>query len=585
MDSTTLDTNATPRLYSIYQLDIKTEAPSSKPGQGSVLLKITSAIGDSPTDYQSRVEAEHTLARRLSCNEAKNIEKDSIASIKSKDQAQLPKGTSDLENQSESSNCDDEGPPKDEGFAWVVAICALLAVFCTWGSNAGYGVFLSFYISSDTFAGATQYDYALIGGMIICFAQLLAPVCALCYRIFGPFYTSYFGIVLQTIGYLLASFATKKWHLYCTQGLLVGVSFLFVYLPGTLMISTWFEKKKATAMGLAFSGVGLGGVFFSLVIRKIISETGNQRWALRMSAFAAGFVALIACSIMKPRNYKPLPFNFTLRKEFIYTNAKSIFSASVFKDYALVLLGIWFGICTIGYMLVLFTISSYGILVGLSAFQGSVLTAVLNAGQVFGRPFCGLVGDKLGRFNFAIVNCLILTVLILAFWIKATSFGALLAFSILIGSTIGVGSLFCQSLASDILQNMEKLPAAWSGLNMIVLLFSIGTEVFAFALKKDRVANPYLHTQIFVGVCFFFSAILLFVMREKVVRKRFVASLDRDRKLHFDKSSLTSTLNEVSQVEVFELVEIQMRIDKYEFLAHDSSVRSFFARMLYPMKV
>ncbi|CAH2353417.1 uncharacterized transporter Esbp6p [[Candida] railenensis] len=589
VEPTSLGINVTSKSYDPYHLDRATGAHCSESRQGFELSSIYFCKRDNTqevqTDYLPGVEAEYSLARSLTCNEGTNTERSSIPIVNSTDQAQKSKSTSDLENQSESSNCDDKDPPKDEGFAWVVAVCAMLAVFCTWGSNAGYGVFLSYYISSDTFAGATRYDYALIGGMILCFAQLLAPVCALCYRVFGPFYTSYFGVVLQTLGYLLASFATKRWQLYCTQGFLVGVSFSFVYLPGTLMISTWFEKRKATAMGIAFSGVGLGGVFFSLVVRKIISETGDQRWALRMSAFVAGSVALIACSIMKPRNYKPLPFKLTLSKEFIYTNAKYIFSVSVFKDYALVLLGVWFGICTIGYMLVLFTISSYGISVGLSAYQGSILTAVLNAGQVIGRPSCGLVADKFGRFNFAIVNCLVITVLILAFWINATSFGSLLAFSVLMGSTIGVGSLFCQSLASDILQNMENLPAAWSGLNMIVSLFSIGTEVFAFALKKDGATSPYLHTQIFGGVCFFFSALLLCVMREKVVKMKFVASLDGDRKLHREKASFKESSNDTSQVDIFEVDKIQLRIDRYELLTCNNSIKSYFVRMFYPIKV
>ncbi|CAH2353416.1 uncharacterized transporter Esbp6p [[Candida] railenensis] len=586
-DSASLETNGTSKVYEPYHLDTTVEAHYSKSHQGSELLKIFSSAKDGhefQTDYLPRAEAEHSLARRLTNNEGTQTESNYIASIKSTDQAQKSKNTSDLENQSESSNCDDKDPPKDEGFAWVVAVCAMLVEFCTWGSNAGYGVFLSYYISSGTFAGATQYDYALIGGMILCFAQFLAPVCVLCYRVFGPFYTTYFGIMLQTLGYLLASFATKRWQLYCTQGFLVGVSVSFVYLPATLMLSTWFEKRKATAMGIAVSGSGLGGVFFSLVVQKIMSETGDQKWALRMCAFVSGFVALIACSIMKPRNYKPLPLKVTLTKEFIFGNAKTIFSVSVFRDYALVLLGIWFGISVLGYMLVLFSISSYGISVGLSANQGSILTAVMNAGQVIGRPSCGFMADKFGRFNFTIINCLVVTVLILAFWINSTSFGALLAFSVIIGSTIGVGSLYCQSLASDILQDMENLPAAWSGLNIIVSFFCIGTEDIAFALKKDGAVNPYLHTQIFGGVCFFVSALLLCIMREKVVRKRIVASLDGDRKLHFEQSSLKRCLKGFSQAES-ELERIQMRIDRYELLTHHSSIKYYFIRMFYPMIV
>ncbi|CAH2353415.1 uncharacterized transporter Esbp6p [[Candida] railenensis] len=591
-ETSSLDTNGSSKAYETYRIDSTTEAYRSKSQQGSELSRIISGIRDDQdiqADYLPTADVEYSLAKRLTHNEEARTEKNSIKSVNSNDQElesnKNGAGAGALEQQSASSEEEEVGPQKDKGFAWVVAICTMLAVFSTWGASAGYGVFLSFYVSSDAFAGANQYDYALIGGMVVCFAQLLAPVCVLSYRVFGPFYTSYFGIALQTLGYILASFATKRWQLFCTQGFIVGVSFSFVYLPGTLMLPTWFDKKRATAMGIAVSGAGLGGVFFSLVIRKLISVTGDQRWALRMCAFVTGFVAIIACSIMKPRNHKPLPLKVTLTREFIFSNAKTIFSVSVFRDYALVLLGIWFGICLLGYILVLFSVSSYGISVGLSAFQGSILTAVMNAGQFIGRPSCGFIADKFGRFNFTIVNCLVITILILAFWINATSFGALMVFSVLIGLTIGVGSLFCQSLASDILQNMENLPAAWSGLNIVVSLFCIGAEVIALALKEDEAANPYLHSQVFGGVCFFSAAVLLCIMRERVVRKRLVERLSTERSLHDQKTNSKGYLKERDEADIEEIEQIEGRIARYEILVNIRSVKLFFIRMFYPIKI
>ncbi|CAH2353414.1 uncharacterized transporter Esbp6p [[Candida] railenensis] len=590
-ESSSLDSSVSDH-YEPYMFALVQDVFRSKSRQGSELSRFITGIRkdqELSADYLPTVDAEYSLVKRLTHNEEARTERNSIRSLKPNDQERRStndsEGAGDLEQQSRSSDEDDEGPPKDKGFAWVVAICTMLATFSTWGASSGYGVFLSFYVSSDAFAGANQYDYALIGGIVVCFGQMFAPVSVLFYRVLGPFYTSYFGIALQTLGYLLASFATKRWQLYCTQGFMVGASFSFVFLPGTLMLPTWFDKRRATAMGIAVSGSGLGGVFFSLVIRRIIAETGDQRWALRMCAFVTGFVAIIACSIMKPRNHKPLPLKVTLTKEFILGNAKTIFSASVFRDYALVLLGIWFGLTLLGYTLILFSLSSYGISVGLSAFEGSILTAVMNAGQVIGRPSCGFMADKFGRFNFTIVNCLVVTIFILAYWINAASFGSLLPFSILIGSTMGVATLFCQPLASDILQDMEKLPAAWSGLNIIVSFFCIGAEVIALALKEDEAANPYLHTQIFAGVCFFSSALLLCIMREKVVRKRLVERLLTERTLYDEKSNCERYLKERNQASMEEIEEKEEKIARYEILVNVRSLKFFFIRMFYPIKI
>ncbi|CAH2353418.1 uncharacterized transporter Esbp6p [[Candida] railenensis] len=578
LESTTSD-HYEPYMYALTQVTFP-----SKSHHGSDLSRIISGIREDQelsADYLPTVDAEYRLAKRLTHNE----EPKTVRSLKSNDSERKSGGEPDLEQHQEGCDEDDDGQRKDEGFAWVVAICTMLAVFSTWGASAGYGVFLSYYVSSDAFSGASQYDYALIGGMNVCFAQLLAPVCVLSYRVFGPYYTSYFGIALQTLGYILASFATKRWQLYCTQGFIVGISFSFVYLPGTLMLPTWFDKRRATAMGIAFSGSGLGGVFFSLVIRQLISVTGDQRWALRMCAFVTGFVAIIACSMMKPRNYKPLPLKTTLTRAFIYSNVRTIFSTNVFKDYALLLLGLWYGLTCLAYILVLFSVSSYAISVGLTAFQGSIITAVLNASQTIGRPASGFLADKFGRFNFTIASSVYLCLLVLAFWINATSFGSLMGFSILIGFSIGIGNVFCQSLASDILNDMDSLPAAWSGLNIIVSFFCIGAEVAALALKKDGASNEYLNTQIFGGVCFFASAMLLCIMRENVVKKRLMESLERERKLYEERSNFNGYLRDNAAVKGEEIKAIETRIDRYKILVQTSSLKIYFIRLFYPIKV
>lgn len=484
----------------------------------------------------------------------------------------------DGEGERESAD-EDCGPPMDTGFAWVIAICLMVAVFSTWGAAASFGVYLNYYISSNSFPGGTEYDYALIGGMINCFAQLCAPVCVLAYKMFGPARTISFGILFQTIGYILASFSTKIWQLYLTQGLLVGVLFLFIFLPATLMLPTWFNKRKATAMGITVAGSGLGGLFFSLVSQKLINQTGDQKWALRMTAIVSGVVAGIACAIMKPRNYKPLPLSETLTKDFIFLNSKAIFSFSVFKDYGLIILGAWFGLALLGYILVLYTLSAYGTLVGLTASQGSVITAVLNASQVVGRPTCGAIADRIGRFNWTIIHCLVIAIFIWAFWLNATTYGTLLGFAVVIGFTVGVGSLFAQPLASDIVSDQSKLPSAWSGLNIIVSFFCLFSEVMALGIRNKKSKNPYQNTQIFGGACYFICAILLCIIRENIVRRNLNDRLALAREQLMTKSGYLKECKDEDK----ELIE--SRIERYELLVQQKSVKFFFFRMFYPIKV
>lgn len=67
--------------------------------------------------------------------------------------------------------------PIDGSFALWQAVLTMLLVFLTWGANAAFGVFLNYYMSNSLFPGATNFDFALIGGIVVFLAQALAPIC------------------------------------------------------------------------------------------------------------------------------------------------------------------------------------------------------------------------------------------------------------------------------------------------------------------------------------------------------------------------------------------------------------------------
>lgn len=474
---------------------------------------------------------------------------------------------------------EDDGPAKDQGYAWVVAFMTQLCIFATWGSNAAWGVLMSnAKLPGSDFPVALQMDYAIIGSMVVCFAQALAPFSTILYKIFGHYYVFIIGIILQTVGYILSSFATKVWHLYITQGLLIGLSFTLIFLPATLILSTWFDKRKSMAMGIAVSGAGIGGVVFSLSLNKVIKETNDQRWAFRLLAIVDFIGTIIPLITLRPRNQKYLPLKETLNWETLKLNCKVIFDIKVFNNYPLCILAIWFGFAILGYILMLFTLASYGVSAGLSASQASNITAILNAFQSFGRPSLGYFGDTMGRNNLLTSVSLLICILLLAFWINATSYASLIVFSCILGFFIGIGSTMCQSMAADIIDTQNKLPAAWSGLNIVVGLFSMVSEVIAISLVVEDSPRPYLHTQIFSGCAFFFCFLLLLINREWLVRRTF-----KSRHLNA-LSSLKSKSGYLKTLGEEDLNNLEQRVERYQNLLRPTII-NYFIRMFYPIRV
>ena len=476
----------------------------------------------------------------------------------------------DPEDEGDEKIDDDDGPPVDRGMAWVMAICSMLMVFATWGANAGFGVFLSYYLSLDQFAGSSKYDFALIGGIVVFLAQSLAPFSGLACRVFGTTPVFILGIIIQTAAYICASFATKLWHLYLAQGVFVGISFVMVFIPATFILPPWFDKRMATAMGITVGGAGLGGVVFSLSINKLIDTTGDQRWALRMCGIVTGSAATFAALILRPRKRINTPLKATLTKEFILANAKIMFNFKIFRRYPLAILALWFLVILMNYIILLFSLAPYAQLVGLSASQGSNITAILNAAQVVGRPIMGYFGDSIGRNNTSGLVSLTCSILILAFWINAKTYASLIGFSVLIGFIVGVGSTMAQSMAADLVEIPAHLPAAWSGLNILVGFFSLVAEVIALKLVNLSLKRQYLHPQIFTGVCFFFGFLLMMVNREWLVRRKL-----QTRRHALEEMSETDELEKEKDIN-------QVQLGTYNRLL---TPQHYFTRMFYPIRV
>jgi MFS family permease len=105
----------------------------------------------------------------------------------------------------------------------------------------------------------------------------------------GPRFVIELGVVLTAAGLLGATMIHKPWHLYATLGLLVGAgancmsfSVQSQYLPN------WFSRRRALAIGLAFSGVGVGAITILPALQTIISTDG---W--RSACWALGIVTLV----------------------------------------------------------------------------------------------------------------------------------------------------------------------------------------------------------------------------------------------------------------------------------------------------
>ncbi|CEP63352.1 MCT family MFS transporter LALA0_S08e00452g [Lachancea lanzarotensis] len=456
--------------------------------------------------------------------------------------------------------------PPDGGYGWVCCLCVTLIMFSTWGANSGFGVFLAFYLNNGVFEGATKYDYALVAGMTVAFGQGMAPFAMFLTRLFGCKPPMYVGIAMLFSGFLLASFATKLWQLYLTQGVLVGISTALLYAPATTVIPGWFLRKRSSAIGMSLIGTGAGGVTYAVSVAKLLQQSGHQAWPLRMMAISCTVTCIVSTVLLKPRN-PPKPAGIRSFSKII-TEFKLIFSTRVTMLYRVDLIAVWFVFALLGYNLMIFTLSPYAVARGLSPHQASILTTCLNAAQTCGRPMIGFMGDRIGRINITIILTAVLTIFLFAFWLTARSFLQLLMFSICVGSCVGVANVMSTVLVADIVSPSDFLPA-WSLVNSLGAPLLLECELVAQALTdSSHPSNPYLHTQIFAGLCFVCALVLIAIFRELRVRNKLEERSKRSRGTY----------------ESMEEDENEKDVSDYADIMGPGPVR-FFRRMFYPMKL
>jgi hypothetical protein len=135
-----------------------------------------------------------------------------------------------------------------------------------------YGVFLSHYLTNNTFPGATALEYAFVGGLSISMALLVSPLGTISCRKLGTQISLGVGILFETAGLLGASFATQIWHLFLSQGVAFGIGMGFLFVSSVGVVPQWFSKRRSFANSIAAAGSGIGGLIYSLGTNAMIQS-------------------------------------------------------------------------------------------------------------------------------------------------------------------------------------------------------------------------------------------------------------------------------------------------------------------------
>jgi MFS family permease len=183
-------------------------------------------------------------------------------------------------------------------YGWVVVAVAFVTMALGVNSRTAFSLLFppiveEFGWERGTIAGAFSVGFAASG--------LYTPFIGMLMDRFGPRWVIPGGVLLVSAGMILATRATQPWHLHLTLGVLVvGGSVFISYIGHSLFLPLWFVRRRGLAIGIAFSGVGIGSILLFPWLQGLIDTVG---W--RQACWAMALLLLVLL----------VPLNFLLQRQ------------------------------------------------------------------------------------------------------------------------------------------------------------------------------------------------------------------------------------------------------------------------------
>jgi MFS family permease len=414
---------------------------------------------------------------------------------------QGPAFTKVLSRRSAASSWVDPGPPPDGGMtAWIQVLCTHFTIFTTFGFFTSFGVYQTYY---ENTLGIDPSTISWIGSIQV---LLLFGIGTFTGRatdagLFRPVYIT--GAVFQIVGIFTMAESTKLWHLFLSQAVCLGIANGLQFCPSMALVSTYFVKKRAFALGITALGSCTGGVVFPIVVQQCLPRIGFP-WTIRIIGFImlASNVVTIALfrTRLPPRKTGPI-VDWAAFKEAPY----SLYCAGMFFTF-------W------GLYFAFFYIGAYARNVLGVSYQQSInlLLVQVCMGFVF-RLLPTYYADKIGSLNVLIPFAFVCGIMMYA-WIGISSIGTLYVFAAIYGS----GSAVIQALWPAIIGSMSRIPdLKKTGVRMgmaftIVSLSSFTGPPLAGALIQAH-NGDYTYANIWAGSSFFVGGSLLVATRFSLV--------------------------------------------------------------------
>ncbi|RYP13303.1 hypothetical protein DL767_010824 [Monosporascus sp. MG133] len=315
--------------------------------------------------------------------------------------------------------------------AWLQVACSFVVMINTWGLINSFGVFQTYY-ETELLRGHSSSAISWVGSLQGALLLLLGIVS-------GPLFDAgnfrrlmVGGLFLIVFGMFMTSICKSYWQVLLAQGVCVGVGSGLLFLPAAAIMSQYFARRRAFALGMQSVGSPLAGIVFPIIFSRLQPAVGFA-WATRVIAFILLGLSAIPVAFMRTRVPPP-------------ARKRAFFEPQALRDGPYMLFNLAGMFAYVGLYVPYFYIQLFAIRHGIvapgdaaagsssadEASSSAYLVTVLNAGSILGRLLPNLAADRLGSVSMLAGTTLGAAVLALA-WLGVRRLGGLVAFALLFG--------------------------------------------------------------------------------------------------------------------------------------------------------
>ena len=184
----------------------------------------------------------------------------------------------------------------------ILALCFVNMVVMR-GVNGAFGVY---YIALLEEFSWSRSDGATVASVNFLVYALASPLVGLAFDRLGPRLLMPLGALLVGAGLVLSSFANSLWSLYFSYGIITALGQGALSFVGhNALISFWFVRRRATAIGIASMGQGVGALVIVPLTQLLISQIG-WRWTYSVTGSLLLLVLVPANALLQRRSPQDL---------------------------------------------------------------------------------------------------------------------------------------------------------------------------------------------------------------------------------------------------------------------------------------